>query len=189
MRSFIAIELPETVKSALAELQQEFENCGADIRWVKPDNIHLTLKFLGNIEEKSVEKIVKTIDGICNKYAAFSLEVRGTGVFPNIKSPRVLWVGIIGNSVLEGLQKELEDGMASIEFERESRKFTPHLTLGRFRATVKKEKLLDKIESYKNSSFGLIDVKSILLMRSVLKPSGAEYAKIAEIPLATKTRR
>lgn len=181
MRSFIAIELPETVSAALAEFQQEFKKCGADVRWIKPDNIHLTLKFLGNIDEKNIDEIVKIIKEVCIKYNMFTLEVRGIGVFPNIKSPRVLWVGINGNGVLAELQREIEDGMASLGFESESRRFTPHLTLGRFRSSMGKKNLFDKIELHKNDSFGLIEVKSISLMRSDLNPAGARYTKIAGV--------
>jgi 2'-5' RNA ligase len=180
LRSFIAIELPEAVKSALAELQQEFKKCGVDVKWVKPDNIHLTLKFLGNIEEKNVERIVKIIEGICSKYKVFSLEVKGTGVFPNIRSPRVLWVGIERNSLLTKLQRDVEDEMASIGFEREDREFIPHLTLGRFKSSIGKEGLMEEIELHRNDTFGLIDVRSLSLMKSDLKPSGAEYTRIAE---------
>ncbi len=183
MRSFIAIELPETTKLSLAELQQEFKNCGTDIRWVKPENIHLTLKFLGNIEEKNVSSIVKKIEGACNKYTAFSLEISGVGVFPNTKSPRVLWVGVIGNEVFNGLQQEIESGMASLGFQRENRKFIPHLTLGRFKSSQGKGALLDKIQLYENNRFGLIDVMSISLMRSDLSPAGARHTRIAEVSL------
>ncbi len=180
MRSFIAIELPETAKSALAELQQEFKKCGADIRWVKPENIHLTLKFLGNIDEKNVDKVVKIIKEVCNRYNMFTLEVKGIGVFPNIKSPRVLWVGINGG-VLAELQGEIEDGMASLGFERENRKFTAHLTLGRFRSSMGKEGLLEAIKLHEKDSFGSINVKSIFLMRSDLNPAGAQHTKIAGV--------
>lgn len=188
VRSFIAIELPKTVKSALAELQIEFKKCGTDVRWVKPDNIHLTLKFLGSIDEKNVDNIVEIIKEICNRYNMFTLEVKGIGVFPNIRSPRVLWVSINGNSVLAELQREIEDGMASLGFESESRRFTPHLTLGRFRSSIGKEGFLEAIKLHGKDSFGSINVKYISLMRSDLNPAGAQHTKITEVPLIYKSQ-
>lgn len=184
MRSFIAIELPETAKSALEELQREFKTCGADIRWVKPENIHLTLKFLGDIEEKTVAHITESIKGTCNKYMAFSLKLSGAGVFPNARSPRVLWVGLNGNETLTGLYREIDREMGSLGFERENRRFVPHLTLGRFRSSSGRGKLLERVEAYKESEFGFIDVNSVSLMRSDLGPAGAKYTRIAELYLA-----
>jgi len=183
LRSFIAIELPEAVKSALSEFQQELEKCGADVRWVKPEGIHLTLKFLGNINDKDVDRIVKTVEGTCKKYTAFNLEIAGAGVFPNKKTPRVLWVGITGNGAFAKLQQEIEDAMASMGFEKENRKFVPHLTLGRFRSSIGKEALLDKIELQKDNKFGVIDVKTVSFMKSDLSPAGAKHTRVAEILL------
>jgi 2'-5' RNA ligase len=183
LRSFIAIELPETIKSALAELQQELKRSEADIRWVKPENIHLTLKFLGNIEEKLVDDIVKAIETTCNKYPEFDLEIKGMGVFPNIKSPRVIWVGVNSSEILTDLQHNIESEMAALGFEPENRKFTPHLTLGRFKSSRGKEALLEDIKLHKDSKLGLINVKSVYLMRSDLSPAGARYTRIAEISL------
>ena len=183
MRSFIAIKLPERVKSAISELQQEFKKCKADIRWVKPENIHLTLKFLGDTDEKSLDSIVEELKAACSGYGRFDLETRSVGVFPDIRAPRVLWVGISDNDSLTGLQKSIEDGLAKLGFSPEKRRFRPHLTLGRFRSFSGKEGLYDKVEEHKDISLGSIDVKSIFLIKSELTPSGAEYTKIAGIDL------
>lgn len=185
MRCFIAIDLDERVKMALSALQMELKGCNADIKWVKPENIHLTLKFLGNVDEKMLSKIEVKLGDACNKYNGFSLEAKGMDVFPNKRHPRVLWVDITSNDSLTGLQGEIEEGMASIGFEKENRGFTPHLTIGRFRSTTGIEALYDKIQLHRNDSFGLIDVRAVLLMESKLKPSGAEYIRIAEVPLKT----
>ncbi|MBI5665648.1 MAG: RNA 2',3'-cyclic phosphodiesterase [Nitrospirae bacterium] len=183
MRSFIAIELPDTVKAALLSLQQELRTCGADVRWVRPEGIHLTLKFLGNIEEKLAENIVESLKGTCGKFQKFSCEVRGVGVFPGIKNPRVLWAGIEGCEVLNFIQQEIDTVMSSLGFQPEDRKFTPHLTLGRFRSSGGKLALINKIGSYKDYSVGIIDVNHISFMRSDLGPAGAKYTRIASIPL------
>lgn len=182
MRSFIAIELPDTVKSALLSLQHELKACGADVRWSRPEGIHLTLKFLGNIEERLVDGIVETLKGTCRKFQAFNCEVRGIGVFPGARAPRVLWAGVADHDVLSLIHQDIDIGMSLLGFERESRKFTAHLTLGRFRTSGGKMALLDRMEAYKELSLGIIDVNHISLMRSDLGPGGAKYTRIAEIP-------
>ena len=188
MRCFIAIEISEVIKSVLLEIEEELKKYGADVRWVKPDNIHLTLKFLGNIKDESTDKIIKTVEEICSRYDSFDLMIKGLGIFPNRKSPRVLWVGIEGNDILAALQKEIDEGMSSLGFENEKRKFTAHLTLGRFRSPRGNEALLDALNQRKNDSFGHITVKSLFLIKSDLSPAGARYIKISDAPLGN-TRR
>lgn len=183
MRTFVAIELPERVKSAISELQQELKKSRADIRWVKPDNIHLTLKFLGDTDEKIIGNIVETVKEACSVYGRFDLGTKGVGVFPDMRAPRVLWVGISDNATLTGLQKSIEDELAALGFSPEKRRFRPHLTLGRFKSSFGKEGLYDKIEEHKNLNLGSIEVKSIFLIKSELTPYGAEYTKIAGIDL------
>ncbi len=181
MRCFIAIELPEAVKSALSGIEEELKKTKADVRWVKPDNIHLTLKFLGSIEDEKTERIIKTMETICSSHNLFTLEIKGMGAFPSLKSPRVVWVGIEGNDTLRSLQEEIDKGMESIGFERENRAFTAHLTLGRFRSSSGKEELLKMTKLHEKDAFGLINVHSLSLMRSDLHPEGARYSRIAEI--------
>jgi 2'-5' RNA ligase len=183
LRCFIAIELPETLKSILSGLEEEFKKTESDIKWVNPNNIHLTLKFLGNIREEMIEKITELMRQICSHYSNFTLNVRGIGVFPSLKAPRVLWVGIENNETLQALQQEIEEHMSLIGFEKESRKFTPHLTLGRFRSSIGKNAILDTIRPRKEEDFGQFSVHSISLMKSDLNPEGARYTRISEVPL------
>jgi 2'-5' RNA ligase len=183
LRSFIAIELPEPVRTALSELQNKFKECGADVRWVRPEGIHLTLKFLGDVKEQDVDSIVKLIEGTCRKYKAFNLEIAGAGVFPNKRSPRVLWVGINGNGTFKALQNEIDDTMSSMGYEKENRKFIPHLTLGRFRSFKGMDELMEKVELHRDSILGSADVNKISLMKSDLGPAGAKYTRVAEIAL------
>ena len=159
------------------------EKCGPDVRWTRPDNIHLTLKFLGDIEEGKADIIAERIEAICKGRLAFKLSVSGTGVFPNSRSPRVLWAGIELNDEIIAFQKGIEEAMASLGFEPEKRRFSPHLTLGRFRSSRAKQALLDKLDSARENIFGIMDVNSVLLMRSDLGPGGAKYTIIATINL------
>lgn len=182
MRSFIAIELPDTVRAALVLLQQELKACGADVRWVRPEGVHLTLKFLGDIEESAVEGIVERLKGTCRKFQSFNCGVEGVSVFPGVRAPRVLWAGIADHDILTSIQQEIEAAMSFLGFEREDRKFTPHLTLGRFRSSKGKMVLMERLETYKEFHLGIIDVNHISLMRSDLGPAGAKYTEIAKIP-------
>ncbi len=183
MRSFIAIELSEDVKSGLAGLQQELKGCGADIRWVKPDNIHLTLKFLGDVDEKKVRSIVEQVKGACADYSIFDLKISGIGVFPNLKSPKVLWTGVKVVDTLEGLCRDIDSGMASLGFPLEKRKFSPHLTLGRFRSMKGKGAVIDEIKLHNADCIGIVNVRAVSLMKSDLGPAGAKYTRVAEIGL------
>jgi 2'-5' RNA ligase len=175
LRSFIAIELPESTVNLLVKLQQEFKKCGADVRWIKPGSVHLTLKFLGNINENNVDEIVELLRRVSKKYEAFNLTLSGIGVFPNNRSPRVLWVGIDINDSLTRLQNDIEKEISLFGFEKEKRKFTPHLTLGRFKSSREKGALMDKIDLYHDNRFSSIYVRSVLLMRSDLGQTGAKY--------------
>lgn len=183
MRCFIAIELPERVKSVLTGIEEELKKSKADVRWVEPNNIHLTLKFLGNVKEERIQKIIDAMERVCSSYNSFNLEVRGVGMFPNSKSPRVLWVGIENNSILTALQAGIEKEMAKMGFKPEERGFKAHLTLGRFKSSTGKESLFDAIKLHEKDSVGAIDVRSISLIRSDLHPTGARYSKIVEVAL------
>ena len=183
MRCFIAIELSEAVKSVLSVIEEELKKTGADVRWVKPENIHLTIKFLGNIEEKIKEKIIESLKIVCSKYEHFSVELKGIGMFPNLKSPRVLWVGIGNNEILKGIQEEIDEGMGKAGLERENRKFTAHLTIGRISSLRGKEHLVKAMKTYENKNFEKMNVASISFIRSDLHPEGARYTNIAKIPL------
>jgi 2'-5' RNA ligase len=183
LRCFIAIELPEEVKASLAGIQRHLKKSGADIRWVKTDNIHLTLKFLGEIEENRVAGIIQMLKGACSHHNIFSIEISGIGTFPAKRSPRVLWAGIIGNGELARLQSDIDEAAASLGFDPEKRAFSPHLTLGRFRSSRGKSALLEKVTMLEHDRFGLFDVRSIYLIKSDLKPEGAVYSMIAECSL------
>ena len=133
--------------------------------------------------EKNIGNIVQQIEGACAKYPFFELEISGLGVFPNIRSPRVLWVGIKHEEAFAGVYSELENGLASIGYDREGRRFAPHLTLGRFRSFQGKASVSERIELHKNDRLGSIAVRTISLMESELSPAGAQYSRVAEIAL------
>lgn len=183
MRSFIAIELPEEVKRYLSEIQENLKKCGADIRWAKPQNIHLTLKFLGDTGEEDIEEISKRLNDVCGNFNIFNLVITGPGIFPGMRSPRVLWVGLNSNKTIIELQKGIEESIVQVGFKPEKRRFTPHLTIGRFKSSRFKETLLKEIGAKQDMSLGSFEVRSVALIKSDLKPSGAVYTIIREVPL------
>lgn len=184
LRCFIAIELPEEIRKALAEAQRELKIFGADIRWVRPENIHLTLKFLGDTQEEDIESISREISEICSGFSSFSMELAGLGIFPGTRQPKVLWAGLNGSKEIIELQKDIDSTMAHFGFKPEKRIFSPHLTLGRFRSPKNKDALLRAIASENVKKHGLFEVKTVALIKSSLTNSGSVYTKISEANLA-----
>lgn len=184
MRTFIAVELPQHVKAALEEVQKELKETGADVRWVRPESIHLTLKFLGEIDEESVVRIRKVMEGVASAHRPFEVEVKGMGCFPNLKQPRVIWVGVLDRQkALASLQEGVEEAVGLLGFEREERPFRPHLTLGRVRTAKGRQALLERMGSMLGQEFGTFEVHSVILFKSDLHPSGARYTPLWEMAL------
>jgi 2'-5' RNA ligase len=188
IRSFIAIELPEEVRVGLARLQDSLKARGyTPVKWVNPQGIHLTLKFLGNISSDKVVQIVGAMEEAARKIAPFRLEVSGLGVFPDPRRPRVAWVGLSGEiDSLMRLQQLIDSGLVPLGFARESRPFTAHLTLARLREGISPQERRSFGELIVSSQFETtysFDVDSISLMRSTLTPTGALYSRLASIKL------
>lgn len=189
IRSFIAAELPTDIKSKLDKLQEELrQNKLQHIKWANPSGIHLTLKFLGNIDAKDIERITNAIEEGCKGCHEFTLELSGLGVFPNYKRPRVIWLGVGGQvDVLLKLQRQIDDKLELIGFPREKRPFSAHITLGRVRESVTSNELEEYgrvIQNKKYDEKHSVGVKRINLMRSQLQPTGAVYSEIASIKFA-----
>lgn len=185
MRTFIAIELPHHIADALGKLQEILRFPKLNIRWVRPESIHLTLKFLGDITPEAVGPISRTLSESARNYSPLSLSAKGSGAFPGIKNPRVIWVGLTGEVPrLKLLQQTLEENLAALGIEKEKRSFKGHLTLGRIKGPVDPIKLnaaLNKAMDFRTEPF-LAD--RIILFRSDLRPTGPVYTKIASAALA-----
>ena len=182
IRSFLAIEIPGIILKKIEEVQEDLKSSRADVRWVNPEKIHLTLKFFGNIDESRIESIVKSTERPTRTGSSFSLKVRGVGAFPHLKNPRVIWVGLVdGNEVLASFQKQLEEELEKIGFEREERAFHPHLTLGRMKSSKGRAELVGRMERYKEEEFGDFKTERIILFKSELKPTGPIYTPLKEI--------
>jgi 2'-5' RNA ligase len=184
IRTFIALELPPAVISLLREVQQELQRLKLGARWVRPENIHLTFKFLGDIQPDDIDRIGVAMADAVSEFTPIALAVRGVGVFPGIKRPRVIWVGIGGDTQeLLALQSRLEEKLASLGFPGEKRAFKAHLTLGRIKHAVNPEIIRQMLNEYTDLSSEDFFLKQIILYKSDLKPSGAVYSQLNQAKL------
>jgi 2'-5' RNA ligase len=188
IRTFIAIELPEELKSGIKQLQNNFKSAGyTGIKWVAPQGIHLTLKFLGNIQSGKIDEITKALETARQGINPFQLTTGELGTFPNLRRPRVLWLGLTGDlKSLFALQQRVEKVLIDLGFPKEDRPFAPHLTISRIRESTTREeqaefgKLIEKTPFPKKYTFA---VTGFNFMRSQLLPTGAVYSCLANITL------
>lgn len=179
IRSFIAIELPQFLRSKLESLQRELKRQEPDVKWVRPEGIHLTLKFLGSISRDEIDRISNVLAGIVPRWPPFTMKIKGLGGFPSIRNPRVLWIGIQeGASEVLSLQRAIEKASLENNFPPEDRPFKPHLTLGRIRSPRGREALLASIETNRDMEIGSFSAQEVSLFQSELKPSGALYTRL-----------
>lgn len=182
MRSFIAIEFPQDIKKELSALIGTLKDSGADVKWVETVNLHLTLKFLGDVDLERLKQIKKMLDGLCERKESFSLSLSDIGCFPSVRSPRVIWVGIDkGGDELKSLTAELEPELKAIGFRLEERPFHPHLTIGRVRTSKNIDMLKKKIEKTAFSSSHPVVIDRITLFSSELTPKGPIYTPVHTI--------
>jgi len=180
MRAFIAIDLPEPLRAALAEAQHGFRSACRDARWTRPEGIHLTLKFLGEISDAQTKQVVEALTQI-GPLEPFSVEVSGFGFFPHAERPRVLWAGVVAPPALAELATRVEGRMEKIGFAREDRAFAPHLTLARFQVPRPQPVMVAAAEKA-TSSLGKFEASEFFLFESKLSPQGAQYRKVMRFP-------
>ena len=183
IRTFIALELPDELKKGLARMQKTFMQSTAGVKWVRPESIHLTLKFLGATSMEKVDNVCRVLERLARDAAPFSFEVSGIGAFPNSRNPKVLWAGLRVEDRLKAFQKALETELADIGFATEGRPFAPHLTLGRIRDGLVRKDIAGLIEQFGAERFGGFTADHIIFFKSDLKPSGPVYEAIKDITL------
>ena len=183
MRTFIAIGLPEELKGKIRGLQAELKKQNTlEGNWTS--DYHITLKFLGEIDESKIKEISEKIKNICSKRKKFELELRGLGAFPSENYARVLWIGTsAGNSEAKGLQGEINSALEKIGFAKE-KNYANHVTLIRVKSVIDKGKLKGLFEKYKEISFGTFMANEIKLIKSTLSSGGPTYETVATFPLA-----
>jgi 2'-5' RNA ligase len=183
MRTFIAVELPERIKREIEQLQAPFKETDTFVSWVKPKNIHVTLKFLGEVSEEKINEVFSATEKAVEGARKFTMSLRGTGAFPNLRRPRVIWVGAgSGGGELSQMAVRIEQEMEKIGFPKEKRKYSAHFTIGRVKSPKNIEKLMELVSS---SDFQTeeIEVNEVVVIRSQLDPGGAIYTPLKKIPL------
>ena len=181
IRCFIAVELDEAVRAALGHEVDRLRRVGAKVSWVRPENMHLTLVFLGEIMAKRLEAVCGIMDGEAGSAAPFRLRVEGTGTFGSVRVPRVVWAGMPDPPAsLAALQGGLTERLLGKGFEVDRRAYTPHLTLGRVRGAARAAELTSAIASANNIDFGALSVTRIVLMQSHMEAQGVRYSMVHE---------
>lgn len=183
IRAFIAIDLAleviTSLEKTIGQLKQRIP--GSVVRWVPAENIHLTLKFLGDVPIANLDPLKRNLQDETGKHSAFDIQVQGIGAFPSIRKPRVIWSGIEAPAELAALQQAIDLGTASLGYASEERDFSPHLTLGRVSRNITPQEMRligDVLNNFTVESLGYSHVQEVHLYKSDLKPSGAIYSRI-----------
>jgi len=181
IRSFFAIDIEdEMIVRRLAEAQGMLANTGADLKLVKPQNIHLTVRFLGNISPPMVDAIYEEMKQL--SFAPFEIELRGLGAFPKLSYPRVVWAGIRkGADQLVKIFEQLEPRLRGLGFKPDSKGFSPHLTIARVRTGRNKAQLIKLVRELEDYEFGAVKAECLRLKKSVLTPQGPIYTTLREV--------
>lgn len=182
MRTFIAVEIPAEIKEKIGRYIDYLRGSFQNVKWVSPKNLHLTIKFLGEVKEKDLDTLIECIEPILSDFRSFNLALEHTGFFPSLKNPRVIWIGSDGGADnLLDIFQELEHCLENIGIDRETRTFSPHLTIGRVKRNHNKHSAQNNynvdIPEFEPFSF---QVNSIALIKSTLTPKGPIYEKLFE---------
>lgn len=189
IRAFIALKLPQTVIDAIRQAQRQLVGHRLNIRWVKAENIHLTLKFLGDMDPARIDEVADAMADAAHGRVPFKLSAKGVGVFPNIRRMRVIWVGLDGQlkELLE-LQHAMEDRLVSNGFPIERRRFSGHLTIGRSKGVIDAGMLqtaMNDLQAFQSEPFG---IDQVILYRSELHPTGSVYTQLRRVILPPPER-
>lgn len=185
IRAFVAIKLPDELVAKLKEVSGSLSaSQQKDISWVRPGSIHLTLKFLGDIDTDEVDTVAEALSRASSGIKAFTIRAHGVGAFPNLKAPRVVWVGIEDNGNLQALQKNIDERLSECGFESDDRPFRPHLTLARVKSAAAGREVGKRIEGSKPNIDVDFRADYFVLFKSVLRPQGAEYTELRRFDLA-----
>ncbi len=185
LRVFVAVPIPGEVAVFLRQIQAKIQLPATDIRWVAQKNIHLTVKFLGDIDPSQVPAIAAQMDAAAATIPPFRLVAKGVGVFPNFRRARVLWVGLAGHlDRLKTSQADLESALEAVGFSKEARDFSAHLTIGRVRRRIDAQRIRASLDPVQNATSDRFRVDRLTLIKSVLKPNGPRYSLLHTSHLA-----
>ncbi len=185
IRSFLAFELPREIREQIGAVSRELGKLTLPVRWAKVERIHLTVIFLGSVDEEKIDEIKEKVSPVVKRFSTFKTRLNGVGAFPNWRRPRVIWIGLNGEiERLSNLRDELQQELEGLGFRPEKRPFRPHLTIGRFKGVVDRDEELKWIlDRYHDFTSGLGDLNELVLFKSDLKPDGPVYTRMASWPL------
>ncbi len=188
IRSFLAFEIPGEIRPAVSSIYRGLRNTSLDVRWVREENIHLTVIFMGNVDERHLPSIGRVVEKACSKYAPFKIRVKGVGVFSNLRNAKVLWIGVEGDiERLSYFKESIQKKLKPFGIKEESRRFSPHITVGRFRKGFNQTMLLKEVlDRFKDVTSPEVLLKELVLFKSELKPDGAVYTKLNCWPITGK---
>ena len=184
IRCFIAIEIPETIQNQLAHIQGALRDGIKKASWVKPGNIHLTLKFLGDVDPDDLKPIGEAIEEVATRHRSFSMRIGGVGAFPNFARPRVMWAGVkVGSDRISALAQDINVALSNCGFLLDTKKFNPHLTIARLKERVDLRPYTDRYRQYDRIAGAEMNVNIISLIQSQLHPTGAIYSTLQSYSL------
>jgi 2'-5' RNA ligase len=188
LRIFIAVEIPTGIQKAIAQSTAPLKEAlpGRLVRWVAPQNVHLTLKFLGDVSPPNVERLAEALKGEAASHAPFPMSVDGLGTFPNPRRARVIWIGLEAPPALDVLRHAVEAAVARLGYAPEDRPFSPHLTIGRVGQNVSAsdlQRIRTALEAVKVGVLGTFRVEAVHIFKSDLQPGGAVYTRLYALPL------
>lgn len=184
LRAFIALPLEDRLLQNLTKLQDLLRRTGADVNWVKPGSIHLTLAFLGPLRQDEVQELIRALDRNLPTCTPLNLTAAGTGTFGRKHRPTVIWAGIKENPALQELEQKIRYALQTAGIAYDARPFTPHLTLGRVKSNTAIDTLLKTLKDNKTKKIGRTRIEAVHLMNSTLTPTGAEYSILHQINLS-----
>jgi 2'-5' RNA ligase len=183
VRTFIAVTLDGTLHKTLGEVINKFASSRASVKWVTPQNVHATLKFLGNVEEARLPEVFTACEKAAGGFKPIEMEVKAVGCFPTMNRPRVVWLGIEkGKEALKKLQQNVENELELIGFPKEEREFRAHLTIGRVKGNDGISRLCRLLEEERNIFIGSMRAEKMSVMKSKTMPSGPVYTELKAIP-------
>lgn len=187
LRAFIAIEIPLPIRQAVCSLTSNLQKeLNSLVRWVPMENMHLTLKFLGDVSSTNLDMVTQMISAEADLFECFEIHLDGLGSFPNLKRARVLFIGIRAPAVLSALHRGIESAAKRLGYESEERDFSPHLTIGRVKQNIaapEQQTIRHALEGTKIASLGTAKIDSVHLYKSDLKPTGSVYTRLYSAPL------
>jgi 2'-5' RNA ligase len=186
VRLFVAIGIPKEIREALTDFVTQLRAIAPQVKWVRTDNLHVTVKFLGHTDPAKLQVIEHALCAI-HSYAPVTLEFRGLGFFPSEKRPRVFWAGMQASTNLKSITADVDHATHKLGFPLEERPFVPHLTLARFDPPAIAPKLSAAIVERASQTFGIMTTRELQLIESKLKPAGAEYTTLHSFPFAAET--